>query len=156
MKIAMVMSVYGKDAIGGAERTAAILANNLVQRGHEVSIVSLGAMNSKESSFKTEFGATVWQLPLAQIYDPYGLDGIKKPLPTSTLKKALWHLLDVLMNAVLFVISKSFSAIFIIPTGPPTIVKLSVGVISKYRLPNLYSIYILFSQTKIHYVNKIY
>ncbi len=95
MKIAMVMSVYGKDAIGGAERTAAILANNLVQRGHEVSIVSLGAMNSKESSFKTEFGATVWQLPLAQIYDPYGLDGIKKPLPTSTLKKALWHLLDV-------------------------------------------------------------
>jgi glycosyltransferase involved in cell wall biosynthesis len=94
MKIAMVMSVYGKDAIGGAERTAAILANNLVQRGHEVSIVSLGVINSKESSFETEFGATVWQLPLAQIYDPYGLDGVK-PLPTSALKKALWHLLDV-------------------------------------------------------------
>jgi glycosyltransferase involved in cell wall biosynthesis len=95
MKIAMVMSVYGEDAIGGAERTAAILANNLVRRGHEVSIVSLGAINSKESSFETEFGATVWQLPLAQIYDPYGLDGVKKPLPNSTIKKALWHFLDV-------------------------------------------------------------
>jgi glycosyltransferase involved in cell wall biosynthesis len=95
MKIAMVMSVYGKDAIGGAERTAAILANNLVRRGHEVSIVSLGAIDSQVSSFETEFGATVWQLPLAQIYDPYGLDGVKQPPPTSTFKKALWHFLDV-------------------------------------------------------------
>lgn len=95
MKIAMVMSVYGKDAIGGAERTAGILANNLVQRGHEVSIVSLGAINSQESSFHTSFGAKVWQLPLSQIYDPYGLDGVKNQPPESTAKKALWHLRDV-------------------------------------------------------------
>jgi glycosyltransferase involved in cell wall biosynthesis len=95
MKIAMVMSVYGKSAIGGAERTAGILANNLVQRGHEVTIVSLGAIDSKETSFQTEFGVNVWQLPLSQLYDPYGLDGVKNQPPESTIKKALWHLLDV-------------------------------------------------------------
>ena len=95
MKIAMVMSVYGKDAIGGAERTAGILANNLVRCGHEVTIVSLGAINSKESSFQTEFGVNVWQLPLSQLYDPYGLDGVKNQPPVSSIKKALWHLLDV-------------------------------------------------------------
>lgn len=95
MKIAMVMSVYGKDAIGGAERTAGILADNLVKRGHEVFIVSLGAIGSNTDSFKTKTGLQVWQLPLSQIYDPYGLDGTKNQLPTSTIRKAVWHLLDV-------------------------------------------------------------
>lgn len=95
MKIAMIMSVYGKDAIGGAERTAGLLANNLVRRGHEVYIVSLGAINSKVSSFQTESGVIVWQLPLAQIYDPYGLSGVKNQAPDSSIKKAVWHLLDV-------------------------------------------------------------
>jgi glycosyltransferase involved in cell wall biosynthesis len=95
MKIAMVMSVYGKDAIGGAERTAGLLADNLVLRGHEVSIVSLGAIDSKESSFQTESGVMVWQVPLSQIYDPYGLDGVKNQVPVSSIKKAVWHLLDV-------------------------------------------------------------
>lgn len=95
MRIAMVMSVYGKDAIGGAERTAGILANNLMLRGHEVSIVSLGAIGSKESSYQTDSGVKVWQIPLSQIYDPYGLDGQKNQVPASSIKKALWHLLDV-------------------------------------------------------------
>lgn len=95
MRIAMVMSVYGKDAIGGAERTAGILANNLMIRGHEVSIVSLGAIGSKENSYQTNSGVQVWQIPLSQIYDPYGLDGQKNQVPASSIKKALWHLLDV-------------------------------------------------------------
>lgn len=95
MKIAMVMSVYGKNAIGGAERTAGMLADNLIRRGHEVFIVSLGAIGSKANSFKTESGVQVWQLPLSQIYDPYGLDGAKNQPPASSIKKALWHLLDV-------------------------------------------------------------
>jgi glycosyltransferase involved in cell wall biosynthesis len=95
MKIAMVMSVYGKDAIGGAERTAGLLADNLVLRGHDVSIVSLGAIDSRESSFQTESGVIVWQVPLSQIYDPYGLDGVKSQIPASSIKKAVWHLLDV-------------------------------------------------------------
>jgi glycosyltransferase involved in cell wall biosynthesis len=95
MRIAMVMSVYGKDAIGGAERTAGMLADNLVLRGHEVFIISLGAIGSKESNFQTASGVQVWQLPLSQIYDPYGLDGVKSQPPASSIKKALWHLLDV-------------------------------------------------------------
>jgi glycosyltransferase involved in cell wall biosynthesis len=95
MKIAMVMSVYGKNAIGGAERTAGMLADNLIRRGHEVFIVSLGAIGSKANSFKTKSGVQVWQVPLSQIYDPYGLDGEKNQPPASTIKKALWHLLDV-------------------------------------------------------------
>jgi glycosyltransferase involved in cell wall biosynthesis len=95
MKIAMVMSVYGKHAIGGAERTAGILANNLVSRGHKVSIVSLGAIGSQESSFETDSGVVVWQLPLSQIYDPYGLDGVKNQPSESPIKKAIWHLLDI-------------------------------------------------------------
>lgn len=95
MRIAMVMSVYGKNAIGGAERTAGILADNLIIRGHEVFIVSLGAIGSKVNSFQTESGVQIQQLPLSQIYDPYGIDGVKNQTPASTLKKALWHLLDV-------------------------------------------------------------
>ena len=95
MKIAMVMSVYGKNAIGGAERTAGMLADNLAARGHQVFIVSLGAIGSSANIFKTESGVQVWQIPLSQIYDPYGLDGVKNQPPVSSIKKALWHLLDV-------------------------------------------------------------
>lgn len=95
MNITMVMSVFGKNAIGGAERTAGTLADNLTRRGHRVSIISLGAVGSDILNFQTESGVAVWQIPLAQIYDPYGLDGIKAQAPISAFKKAVWHLLDV-------------------------------------------------------------
>ena len=73
MKITMLTTVYGKNAIGGAEKTAALLAQQLVKNGHQISIISLGAQGTSISHTKDEQGIEVWQIPLVQIYDPYNL-----------------------------------------------------------------------------------
>jgi glycosyltransferase involved in cell wall biosynthesis len=95
MNIVMIMSVFGLHAIGGAERTAGVLAANLARRGHQVSILTLGMVGSSISHGLNDAGVTVWQIPLAQIYDPYGLDGSPKQGSVSAFKKAVWHLIDV-------------------------------------------------------------
>jgi glycosyltransferase involved in cell wall biosynthesis len=133
MKIAMVMSVYGKNAIGGAERTAGILANNLVSRGHDVSIVSLGAIGSRVSSFETDSGVVVWQLPLSQIYDPYGLDGVKNQPPGSTIKKAIWHLFDIYNFRMALRVRNVFAKIMPDIVMTHTLQGLSVSVWSEAR-----------------------
>ena len=97
MKITMLTTVYGKNAIGGAEKTAALLAQQLVKNGHQISIISLGAQGTSISHTQDEQGIEVWQIPLVQIYDPYNLK--LKPTqnltPPSSYQKALWHLIDV-------------------------------------------------------------
>jgi glycosyltransferase involved in cell wall biosynthesis len=94
MKIVQIMSVLGANSVGGAERTAGIVAANLARRGHQVDLVSLGAPGSQVQHRQVSPGLTGYQLPLVQLYDPYGLDGGQSAHP-STLGKALWHLLDV-------------------------------------------------------------
>jgi glycosyltransferase involved in cell wall biosynthesis len=96
MKIAMVMSVYGQHAKGGAERSAATAAHYLTLRGHQVSIIALGGSDSDMSPQINENGVSIYHIPLAQIYDPYGLNGNTfKSSHHSGLKKAIWHLIDV-------------------------------------------------------------
>lgn len=94
MKIVQIMSVLGANAVGGAERTAGIVAANLAQRGHEVVLVSLGAPGSVLTHRVMGPGLSAYQVPLVQLYDPYGLDGQVAATPSS-LQKALWHLVDV-------------------------------------------------------------
>lgn len=94
MKIVQIMSVLGANAVGGAERTAAIVANNLSQRGHQVDLVSLGAPGGRVQHRQVAPRLVAHQVPLVQLYDPYGLDGGQAAQP-SAMRKALWHLLDV-------------------------------------------------------------
>lgn len=98
MKIAMLMSVYGEHAIGGAERTAAQVAEALGARGHELSLISLSAPDHPFNTMGKFVlpGVTSYQVPLSQSYDPYGLDGKPKDRPShGALAKAWWHLRDV-------------------------------------------------------------
>jgi glycosyltransferase involved in cell wall biosynthesis len=100
MNIVMVMSVFGEDAIGGAERTASVLAVNLIKRDHQVSVVALGPMGSRISKHIDKHQISIWHVPLVQRYDPYGLDGVKTPLPRSAAGKALWHFGDIYNRAM--------------------------------------------------------
>jgi glycosyltransferase involved in cell wall biosynthesis len=95
MNIVMVVSVFGKNAIGGAELTAAVLAANLIKRGHQVSVVALGPIGSQIRNYLNNEQISVWHVPLVQFYDPYGLDGACGKKPQSAIKKALWHLWDI-------------------------------------------------------------
>ncbi len=88
------MSVRGANTVGGAERTAGIVAGNLAARGHQVSQVSLGARKSQPRTKVLSPQLTEYHVPLVQLYDPYGLDGQKAASPSGA-QKALWHLLDV-------------------------------------------------------------
>jgi glycosyltransferase involved in cell wall biosynthesis len=100
MNIAMVMSVFGENAIGGAERTASVLAANLIRRGHQVSVVALGPIGSQISKKIDKHEVSIWHVPLVQRYDPYSLDGTKNSLPPSAVEKALWHLGDIYNRAM--------------------------------------------------------
>lgn len=97
MKIAMLMSVFGEHAIGGAERSAEKSALVLARQGHQVSLVSLSAAGTTTLPLLHVDGLTHVPVPLAQLYDPYGLDGQKHKLADahSSLAKALWHAIDV-------------------------------------------------------------
>lgn len=94
MKIAMVTSVYGVHAIGGAERSAARMVSNLVARGHTVEVMTLSAMSSAAVVRTGTANNGVRHIPLRQIYDPYGLDGTK-PTVQPAVKRLAWHGLDI-------------------------------------------------------------
>lgn len=93
----MLMSVFGKHAVGGAERSAEKSALALAGEGHEVSLVSLSAAGQPGGTCMLPSGLRHCTVPLAQVYDPYGLDG-GKAVPTDQrpgLYKAMWHLADI-------------------------------------------------------------
>jgi glycosyltransferase involved in cell wall biosynthesis len=94
MKIAMLMSVFGQHAVGGAERCAERVARGLVQRGHQVDLVALGAASDGIQTRQWEPGLSLTSVGLFQLYDPYRLSG--QPLrKQGALARALWHGLDV-------------------------------------------------------------
>jgi glycosyltransferase involved in cell wall biosynthesis len=101
----MLMSVYGPHAIGGAERTAAQVAQALGARGHQVSLISLSAPGSafNVGGETVSAGVRSYTIPLVQSYDPYGLAGHSACAiaPTrSALSRAWWHLRDVYNQAM--------------------------------------------------------
>lgn len=93
----MLMSVFGEHAIGGAERSAEKSARELARQGHRVSLLSLSAAGITTPQSLHVDGLTHVPIPLAQLYDPYRLDGQKPRLAVthSSLAKGLWHAIDV-------------------------------------------------------------
>jgi glycosyltransferase involved in cell wall biosynthesis len=95
VKIVMLMSVYGTNALGGAERQAAVMAANLAHRGHTTEIISLGPYEKGAARKLDAYGQLVTHIPLTQVYDPYGLNGVHATVSRSAVKRALWHGVDV-------------------------------------------------------------
>ena len=101
MKIAMLMSVYGDRAVGGAERTAFELAKQLVERGHSVYILSLGPKGGPTPPSTVNQGVHCEYIALRQWYDPFHAsattgqaNGTVQKIWRS-VKKAVWHLTDI-------------------------------------------------------------
>jgi glycosyltransferase involved in cell wall biosynthesis len=93
--IAVLTTVWGKHAVGGAERMAEQHARHWAQAGHAVHMVALG----HDAPENTQ-PLLAHSVPLFQLYDPFGLqpgsNGQPRPAPQRPAwKKALWHGLDV-------------------------------------------------------------
>lgn len=85
MRILIVSNLYHPHVIGGAEKSTRSLAEALVLRGHEVSVVSL---NPERKYKTTEIGGVkVHYLPVRNLYFP-------NQAGQSALTRALWHSLD--------------------------------------------------------------
>jgi glycosyltransferase involved in cell wall biosynthesis len=102
MKIVILMSVYGERAVGGAERTAGQMAQQLVQRGHSVHLISLFPKGEAMPPPRMEAGVVWHAIPLSQWYDPFNgrqlkLDSLPKffQYPARSLLKMAWHVRDI-------------------------------------------------------------
>ena len=88
MRVCFVNSLYAPNELGGAERTVRQLAEGFVQRGHEVSIISL-ATNGCGSVSELN-GVRTYYVPLANIYWPF-FSPADRP---SGWKRMLWHFIE--------------------------------------------------------------
>ncbi len=89
MKIALVNTLYYPYQIGGAEKAVQLLAEGLVQGGHDAFVITL---DKPEESLKQDIvnGVRVYRTPLHSIYWPFD-DSKKKP---NIALRAIWHYLD--------------------------------------------------------------
>ena len=86
MKISIVNTLYTPYKIGGAEVSVQILAESLVEKGHNVQVICL--TDKKDIWFDNINNVEVCYIPLANVYWPYGKT--KNP----SWKRLLWHLID--------------------------------------------------------------
>lgn len=98
MKIMIFNTLYFPYRIGGAEVSVQILAEELVNQGHSVRVVSL--TEEKKKSLTIINGVESLKLPLANVYWPFS-DSKK-----SKLQKAMWHLYDYLNIRMYFKVMK--------------------------------------------------
>jgi len=88
MKILMVNSLYPPLVQGGAERSVSLLAEALVRRGDEVTVVTL---HNRDVTITEQIqGVCIYRLPLRNLYWPFG----EGPSPTPGAKLR-WHLRDL-------------------------------------------------------------
>ena len=85
MKVAMVCTLYPPYVLGGAEKSTALLAKAIKDRGVEVFVVTTGQYDSVD----VVDGITVYRLKNRNIYWRYPQRD--KPLA----KKMLWHAIDI-------------------------------------------------------------
>ena len=85
MKIVFVNSRYAPNEFGGAERIVRILAEGMVERGHEVCAISL-SFDGRASEGSVN-GVKTYYVPLANIFAPW--EGSH-----SAAGRAVWHLID--------------------------------------------------------------
>lgn len=86
MKILMINTLYSPNAVGGAEVSVQLLAEELVRRGNEVRVLTLS--ETKEKKIKKINGVDVIYLPLINIYWPFGCAKNK-------MLKLIWHFIDL-------------------------------------------------------------
>jgi len=86
MKILMINTLYYPNVFGGAERSVQVLAESLVQAGHDVSVISI---NPTGYNYNREVkGVKVFYVALKNLYWPSSRRGVSKYL------KPVWHALD--------------------------------------------------------------
>lgn len=86
MNILMINTLYTPNAIGGAEVSVQLLAEELVRNGNKVRVVTLHESAKREE--KEINGVEVVYLPLKNIYWPFGKTKNK-------LSKLIWHIIDM-------------------------------------------------------------
>ncbi|OGA55743.1 MAG: hypothetical protein A3G81_19465 [Betaproteobacteria bacterium RIFCSPLOWO2_12_FULL_65_14] len=86
MKILLVSTLYAPNILGGAERVAQDLAEDLARRGHSVRVACLAAQGEARGAELN--GVHVDYLSLRNLYWPYPV------AEAGAMRKALWHALD--------------------------------------------------------------
>lgn len=84
MKIVYINSFYAPDEVGGAEKSVRFLAEEMVQQGHNATVITLG--RARETTALN--GVAIERLPIRNIYFP--TDSANK----SALEKLTWHSID--------------------------------------------------------------
>jgi glycosyltransferase involved in cell wall biosynthesis len=84
MKIVYINSFYAPEEVGGAEKSVRFLAEAMVAKGHEASVITLG----RERQTAELNGVRIERLPVSNLYHP--LEPGAKP----TWKKMAWHGID--------------------------------------------------------------
>lgn len=87
MNVLIVSNVYHPNFLGGAEKVAQKLAEELVARGHQVVVVTLSAYN-KPFEVTHVNGVRVYYVPVRNLYPLVPLAG------RFSATKGLWHALD--------------------------------------------------------------
>ena len=86
MKIVFLNEKYVHHSTGGAHESVRILAESLVERGHEVGVWTTTHREDQGETVETHGGVRVVHLPIANVYWPHGhRPGYLKPV---------WHALD--------------------------------------------------------------
>lgn len=86
MKILLINTLYYPNTIGGAEKSVQILAEELVQKGHKVIVITL--LDKKNNYKEIINGVNVYYLAIKNLYFPF--NNSKK-----SIYKPLWHLIDI-------------------------------------------------------------
>lgn len=88
MKILILNTLYSPYQVGGAEKSVQLLAENYVNLGCKVRVITL----TPEDKVKIFFvnGVEVIQIPIFNLYFP-----VNEFKSNSKLKKIIWHLLDI-------------------------------------------------------------
>ncbi|HBT3065704.1 TPA: glycosyltransferase family 4 protein [Klebsiella aerogenes] len=87
MKILIINTLYYPQQVGGAEISVQLLAESLVNMGHQVRVISL--IDNNISSNDVVNGVSCGYYPMPNIYWPY-----KRKGTISRSKKILWHFND--------------------------------------------------------------
>lgn len=98
MRVLIVNSLYYPERFGGAEVSVQLLAESLVEQGHEVSVACLS--RGKLSKFESLNGVHVFRIKLFNIYWPFDT---KKRNP---LLRLLWHTLEIFNPIMIFRLKK--------------------------------------------------
>lgn len=85
MKIAFISTLYPPEVMGGAEIVVEKITNELIKRGHKVTIITL---NRRKHRIETRDNTKIYRVPL-NLYFPS-----ESPSQNIT-KKIAWHLIDL-------------------------------------------------------------